>query len=174
MTRFAYLSLLLGSMFPACAGSDGAPDPEVTAPIELRHPTGEPVSGSAFACTDHAPDTLTPCEPYARQRAVIRVMADAERDAVELGLSRNSDWIEVDGAGATAVLALRFLEGGGLTAGARQDIVGERGVRRSFPREGWIEPVELSSTPDRRNAGRFSLTFDWGTISGTYDSVDAR
>jgi hypothetical protein len=39
---------------------------------------------------------------------------------------------------------------------------------------GWIEPVAVSETPEGRNAGRFSLTFDWGTIAGTYDSVDSR
>jgi hypothetical protein len=37
---------------------------------------------------------------------------------------------------------------------------------------GWIEPVAKAVSTDGRNAGRFSLTFDWGTMSGTYDTDD--
>jgi hypothetical protein len=39
---------------------------------------------------------------------------------------------------------------------------------------GWIDPVAMSAASDARNAGTFSLTFKWGTISGTYDTTPAQ
>ena len=45
-------------------------------------------------------------------------------------------------------------------------------VETQQPLDGWLEPVAKSPTADGRNAGRFSLTFDWGTVSGTYDTAD--
>jgi hypothetical protein len=44
----------------------------------------------------------------------------------------------------------------------------------SKPISGWIDPVAMSDNPAARNAGAFSLSFAWGTISGTYDTALAQ
>ncbi len=151
----------------ACASSPTGPAiPE----IEVRSASGAPVAGTAFTCTPAA--VRTPCDaPFGQQRSSIYVSSAAE-DIVRVQLSRNSDVSVVDGPSATAVLELQFRSDQPVAVNAKQ-VRGGWQYEEQFPRDGWIEPVVTSPTPDGRNAGRFSLTFDWGTIQGTYDSADA-
>lgn len=44
-------------------------------------------------------------------------------------------------------------------------------VETSQPTSASIRPIVVSPTPEGRNAGKFSLTFEWGGISGTYDTA---
>ena len=46
-----------------------------------------------------------------------------------------------------------------------------RVIETSEATSGFVDPSVMGRTPDVRNAGKFSLTFDWGTISGTYDTA---
>ncbi len=141
--------------------------------IEVRRLSGPPVDGTAFVCT--MADVQTPCDPVEGQPSSISVWSPAE-DVVGIGLSRNSSAQAWDGPAAFAVLNLRFMRDGGLvvTAYDYRSAGGWIGnERRQIPLDGWIQPTVTSPTPDGRNAGRFSLTFDWGTIEGTYDSADA-
>jgi len=165
--RLAYISILLSAAIPACADS-----PEPIRPLEVRPSSGAPVERTAYACTDHPASVRTPCDPYANQQVPLRVWNPAGGE-IELRLSANSDIEAVDGTGATAVLVLRFGIEVALVVEARQEISGMFSSTKQQPSDGWIEPVDRSATLDGRNTGRFSLTFDWGTISGAYDSYNA-
>ena len=171
MNRLVIIALGSVAVVGACASSPGS---EPAPNIEVRRSSGVPVSGTAFSCTDHASTTLTPCEVYPSQRSALAVRSDAQ-GVVDLVLSRNISWITVDGAAAAAVVSLQFLLEGEILATARQDTYTALGIPAAqYPRGGWIEPVAASRTAEGRNAGRFSLSFDWGTVSGTYDSADAQ
>ena len=43
-------------------------------------------------------------------------------------------------------------------------------VESSNATSGWVDPDVVAGTVHGRNAGVFSLTFPFGTISGTYDT----
>lgn len=169
MARRILASILSGIAAAACAASPGSPSQD----IEVRPAGGDPVTGTEFLCSEHAPAIKTPCETYHAQRSII-VLRTTANHAVEIRLSRNADAIQVDGEGVTAVLGLLFGIEGEVFATAREDTIpGEAPQRVRYPIDGWIAPVAASRTLDGRNAGRFSLTFDWGTIGGSYDSDDA-
>ena len=48
---------------------------------------------------------------------------------------------------------------------------GSRSIETSEATGGWSAPFVASRTAEGRNAGQFSITFAWGSISGTYDTA---
>ncbi len=166
MDRMQLVPTFIVSTLVAFASGACASSPDPTPEIGVRGTSGAPVDGTAFTCTPAA--VRTPCGPtYEHQQSSIYVWSAVE-DIVQVRLSRNSD---VEG-GVTAVLELQFGSEEQPIVSAKE-ILGGIAYEEQFPLDGWIEPVVTSRTPDGRNAGRFSLTFDWGTIRGTYDSADA-
>ncbi len=160
MHRYALLALLLVA---AC---------DDTGPIAVR--SGQPdIGGNAFTCTGSWPSDQNPCHmpwdsnPLATSRQV-------SGNELELSLLRGP--IPVDGGASTVDIYLE-LDGNGAVVGARaRESTTHPGDARtdeeSAATGGWIEPVIVSL--DRgRNAGLFEVDFDWGSISGRYDSAPA-
>jgi len=162
------LSLSLAvSLVGACATS--TPDTGTTQ-IEIRSGIGV-VTGTAFRCTGEWPSSLTPCNFPWSSKPVTSPSGDAN-GLVDLSFTRSP--IPVDGGATVVVLALQFGVEGQLGASARAsttgfDVMGP--TMTADARSGWVDPVITGRSADQRNAGAFSLTFDWGTISGTYDTA---
>jgi hypothetical protein len=172
MNTIRLISMLSLAIFGACAASSDASPPRLDPDtgVVVLPTSSEPVSGTAFTCSSHSSSVLTPCDQHARPHTGTDAR-DLGDGTVELGLARSS--IEADGAVASARIALTFAPGGELTASAEQWFQSDHtSLERRDARTGWIEPVATSPTAAGRNAGRFSLSFDWGTVSGTYDTAD--
>jgi len=163
----------------ACATTppSGPPDPP-TGPtadvdLEIRH-SGAAVAGSSFHCTGTWPSALTPCGYTWASQPVTSAVSDGA-GKVRLVLSRSP--IPVDGGASTVTIDLSFDASGNVTATAQESTTRPPLVRQaetSTPIAGWIDPVEMSAASDARQAGAFSLTFTWGSISGTYDTAPAQ
>ena len=138
--------------------------------LELRHSGGQ-LTGSSFQCTGTWPSVLTPCGYTWSSKPVTLAISDGT-GVVQLALMRSP--IPVDG-GASAVDIDLTLGADGLLGATAQESTTRpplgQVVESSKPTAGWIDPVVIGATSDARNAGRFSLTFAWGSISGTYDTA---
>ena len=138
--------------------------------LEIRH-TGPHVSGNSFQCTGTWPSPQTPCG-YAWSSQPQTLATSDGTAAIRLVLRRVP--IPVDGGASTVYIDLSFDANGKPTAIAQESTTRPplaQVVESSKPISGWIDPVAMSATTDARNAGAFSLTFAWGTISGTYDTA---
>ena len=165
-----YLSALGLALLSACT-SDSTSSPPGSTAIELREPGAGPVDGTAFQCTGKWPSAWTPCNyPWASTPTTLMVAASA--DLVQLSFARRP--IPVDGGATNVELDLHFSAAQLVAANARA-ITSTAGpivpVTTTDATGGWIEPVVASPTAGQRNAGRFSLSFPWGTISGSYDTA---
>jgi hypothetical protein len=143
--------------------------------LDIRRDAGE-VIGSDFVCTGTWPHYYTPCDyPWSTQAITL---AKAFDGLLRLTLRRDfvpNDYepYPIEGGGSAVFIYLLFdAPDGALIAFARETTVTpDSGVEEiSDPIAGWINPIALSPWSDRRNAGKFSLTFSWGAIHGTYDT----
>jgi hypothetical protein len=162
------LKLLVLSAAVAAAACSTPPG---TTAIALHTSTGAPVDGTAFDCTGTWPSSMTPCD-YPWSSSPATSANDDGNGLVHLTLHRNP--IPVDGGASTVYLDLQYGVEGQLSPVAWEDTTRAGDVatvETSDPTDGWIEPVVTGRTAQLRNAGRFSLTFAWGSISGTYDTA---
>jgi hypothetical protein len=166
-------ALSLGALgIAACATDPAAGDPPAgRSGLQIRH-SGTPVSGSLFQCTGTWPSSLTPCSvPWSSQP---QTLATSDRPGlVELALRRIP--IPVDGGASTVFIDLRFGNDDRIVSATAHETTTQAGTLRvvetSEATGGWIDPYVAGRTADVRNAGQFSLTFAWGSISGTYDTA---
>jgi hypothetical protein len=161
------LSLGLG----ACMSSPSDP-PAGETDLEIRH-TGAVVNGSEFTCTGAWPSVNTPCGYSWTSQPATQALSTSEPDAIELVFGRTP--IPVDGGASTVYLKLRFATAGMVNASAREATTAALGAPRTIETSsaiaGFVDPAVMGRTPQDRNAGKFSLTFPWGSISGTYDTA---
>jgi hypothetical protein len=146
-----------------------APPPD-QANLEIRH-SGAAVAGSSFQCTGSWPSPLTPCAYSWTSQPQTLATSDGS-GLVRLVLRRVP--MPVDGGASTVYIDLSFDANGKPTAIAQESTTRAplgKVVESSKPISGWIDPTEISAATDARNVGSFSLTFEWGTISGTYDTA---
>jgi hypothetical protein len=83
----------------------------------------------------------------------------------------------VDGGASTVYIDLSFDPSGTVGATAEESTTQPplgKMVEASKSLSGWIDPVAMSAVTGERQAGTFSLTFAWGTISGTYDTAPVK
>jgi hypothetical protein len=159
---------------PSGAPSSGPPDPPMgEVDLEIRH-SGAAVAGSSFQCTGAWPSPQTPCSySWTSQPQTLAVSDGAGK--VRLVLRRSP--IPVDGGASTVFIDLSFDASGKPTVTAQESTTRPplgQVVETSKPISGWIDPAAMSAATDARQAGAFSLTFEWGTISGTYDTAPAQ
>lgn len=154
----------------ACASSPDEPPAGGQTEIEVRS-TQPTVNGSTFQCTGTWPSQLTPCGyAWSSQPATLAISTSA--DSVELILERQP--IPVDGGASSVYLKLKFAADGTVSASATESTTSAgmpRIIETSNATSGFVDPAVMGRTPDVRNAGAFSLTFAWGSISGTYDTA---
>jgi hypothetical protein len=168
------LGLVACATTPSGTPSSGPPDPPTgEADLEIRH-SGAAVAGSSFQCTGSWPSPQTPCGySWTSQPQTLATGDGAGK--VRLVLRRSP--MPVDGGASTVYIDLSFDPGGTVAATAEESTTRPplaRMVEASKPLSGWIDPVAMSAAADARQAGAFSLTFAWGTISGTYDTASAQ
>lgn len=163
----------LGLGLGACMSSpsDSTEPPPGGNGIEMRH-TEPLVVGSQFTCTGTWPSQWTPCGyPWSSQPATAAVAMDIP-NAIKLVLQRRP--IPVDGGASNVYLKLKFADDGTISASAQEETTSPGAVRvveTSTATSGFVDPTVTGRTPEVRNAGKFSLTFTWGSISGTYDTA---
>lgn len=166
-------ALSLGALgIAACATTPPAGDPPARVyHLKIRH-SGTPVSGSSFQCTGTWPSKLTPCA-YAWPSQPQTLATSDRPGLVELALRRIP--IPVDGGASTVFIDLRFGNDDRIVDVTAHEITIQAGTLRtvesSDPISGWIDPYVAGRTAAARNAGQFSLTFGFGSISGTYDTT---
>jgi hypothetical protein len=165
------VSLSLGAVgLAGCTSAATSASMTSTTDIEIRH-SGGAVTGNLFQCTGTWPSDLTPCG-YSWGSQPTTIAAKAGADAVELRLLRTP--IPVDGGASIVSLDLEFAPAGLVAVTAHEATTSAGTVRQIEASDaigGWVDPVVTGPTPDARNAGRLSLTFPWGSISGTYDTA---
>jgi hypothetical protein len=137
--------------------------------IEVRTPPAA-VTGNAFECTGTWPSDWTPCAyPWSSSPATY---ARHDSDGiVHLALERSP--IPVDGGASTVYIDLD-VSAAPVTAIAWEEKThpgDAAGVETSGPVSGWVQPDVVGVNAGDRTAGAFSLTFSWGSISGTYDAA---
>jgi hypothetical protein len=167
------LGLVACATTPTEPPPGGPLDPPVAeVDLEIRH-SGAAVAGNSFQCTGTWPSAMTPCNYGWTSQPQTAAFTDGS-GTVRLTLRRVP--IPVDGGASMVYIDLRFDASGKLAASA-QEVTSRPVVAQaetSKPISGWIDPVAMSDNPAARNAGAFSLTFAWGTISGTYDTAPAQ
>lgn len=139
--------------------------------IEIRH-TSPHVSGSSFQCTGTWPSALTPCD-YPGTSQPYTSAGGQDPGTVVLSLLRTP--IPVDGGGSVVSIELVVGADGQMVSATAKETTSSglagKIVESSNATGGWIDPGAVSATPDGRNSGAFSLSFPFGTISGTYDTA---
>lgn len=127
------------------------------------------VTGSEFECTGTWPSERTPCDAALESTASTSAHSEGP-GAVTLVLRR----LPSARPESMVTIDLAFGVNGELSATAGETTVGgdflPRVIETSEAISFSIEPVTVSRTPEGRNAGRFSIIFAWGSISGTYDT----
>jgi hypothetical protein len=135
--------------------------------LEVRH-TDPLVTGNDFQCTGTWPSSLTPCHYSWNSQPATHALGD-DADLLHVTLLRVP--IPIDGGASFVHLDLRY-SGGELRSATAHESTSMAGTAReietSVATAGWIDPSS-ARVRDARNAARFSLTFTWGSISGTYD-----
>lgn len=168
------IGLVACATTPPDPPSGGPPDPPVVQDdLEIRH-TKPSVAGNLFQCTGTWPSSLTPCG-YAWASQPHTAATSDLTGALRLVLHRVP--MPVDGGASTVYIDLSFDAGGAPTATALEATTRPplgKETETSTPIAGWIDPIAMSAVTDERQAGAFSLTFTWGSISGTYDTAPAR
>jgi hypothetical protein len=161
------ITFLLASLAAACTAS-----PAPGGPVALHSPPTGPVDGNHFECTGQWPSSWTPCGYDWPSTPMTTADAD-EPGVVRLGLERTP--IPTDGGASVVYIDLAFDADDHVTTTAWEHTTSRTGNGAPFetsdPVDGWVEPVVTSPDPNLRNAGRFSVTFAWGSIEGTYDTA---
>jgi hypothetical protein len=136
--------------------------------VEVRHAKPS-VVGNQFNCAGTWPSQLTPCAYSWASDPVTDARDDG--DIVHLTFARVP--IPIDG-GASMVTVDLHVAGDAVIAAKASEATSMPGTVRQIESSeaiaGWIDPTVSGSAPGARNAGAFSLTFTWGSISGTYDT----
>jgi hypothetical protein len=154
MRRILSMAMLAGvALAASCA--DGPPTG--MREIEVRR-LGGTVAGTAFQCTGHWPSISTPCD--GQQSAVAGRNAHRVPDHVALRGSLSSSRV---------LFEYNIMFSSEATAG-EQSTGPDGTTETSAPLSGWINPIVTGINAGDRYAGTFSLTFDWGSISGAYDT----
>ena len=170
---FGVLGLVACTTAPSGNPSGNPSDPPAgETDLEIRH-SGAAVTGSSFQCTGTWPSALTPCGySWSSQPQTVAISEGSAK--IRLVLRRSP--MPVDGGASTVFIDLMFDATGKPTAIAQESTTRPplaAVVETSKPISGWIDPSAMSAATDARQAGTFSLTFEWGTISGTYDTAPA-
>ncbi|TMQ23774.1 MAG: hypothetical protein E6J90_09815 [Deltaproteobacteria bacterium] len=146
----------------------GNPPPPDKRDLDV-HRTAAPVAGSAFQCTGTWPSSLTPCGyAWTSQPAT-----SAYVDGTVVHLSMHRTPIPVDGGASVIFVDLETNSATVVSAKAWESTTHfgtAQPLETSRPTSGWIDPFVTGATMGTRDAGQFSLSFVWGTISGTYDT----
>jgi hypothetical protein len=167
----AFVAVLPLAGLGACASSPADESPPTgQSDIEVRH-TAPVVNGNVFQCTGTWPSALTPCGyNWSSQPRTDAVGTTA--DAIELIFGRVP--IPTDGGASTVYLKIKFAPDGTIGASAMESTTSygnPRVIETSNATSGFVDPAVMGRTPGVRNAGTFSLTFPWGSISGSYDTA---
>lgn len=164
---------VLGLVACATTPSGGPPDPPTgETGLEIRH-SGAAVTGSSFQCTGTWPSAQTPCG-YSWSSKPQTLAISEGSGTLRLVLRRSP--MPVDGGASNVFIDVMFDASGKPTATAQESTTRpplDQAVEASKAISGWIDPTAMSDTTDERQAGTFSLSFEWGTISGTYDTAPA-
>jgi hypothetical protein len=141
--------------------------------LEIRR-TGTHVSGDSFQCTGTWPSDLTPCE-YTWPSQPYTSASSQDPGTVVLSFGRSP--IPVDGGASRVSIELTVSPGGQIVSATAKESTSSppagQIVESSTATGGWLDPDAVSATPEGRNSGAFSLSFPFGTISGTYDTAPA-
>ena len=163
----------LGLAIGACATTPEFLEPPPTGEpgIEIRH-NAPAVHGNQFTCTGSWPTGWSPCSnPPKPEPVTLASVADAP-GTIELLLFA---WHGFDDGPETGVLVELTFAGDDLiavsareqsTAAVTGDIVETTGAISGF-----VDPSVAGPAPDARHAGKFWLTFPFGSFSGAYDSA---
>jgi hypothetical protein len=159
-TWFAALAFL------GCTGTGGASE------LEIRH-THPQVTDSSFQCTGTWPSDLTPCA-YTWPSQPFTSFSSPDPGTVVLSLGRSP--LPVDGGESQVSIELTIgADGQVVSATAKESTSSSPAgqiTESSNATGGWVDPdVVVAGTVHGRNAGAFSLTFPFGTISGTYQTL---
>ena len=153
-------SVWLGAV--ACS-SMGASSTEPAA-IDVRH-SGSHVSGTSLQCTGNWPGSATPCT-YPQVAAI-----DETAGVVDLRLGLGPAPIDVD----STWVELSFETDGTVFAVATESPPHPGNIsvvlHATGALGGWVDPDAAGSTSKERSSGSLTLTFPWGTVSGTYDTA---
>jgi hypothetical protein len=165
--------LLVSSTWLAALALIGCTTTPGQSELEIRH-TGPQVSGSSFQCTGTWPSDLTPCE-YRWTSQPYTSATSQDPGIVVLSLGRIP--IPVDGGGSGVSIELTVGADGQMVSATAKESTSTpptgKIIESSNATGGWVDPDAISATPEGRNSGAFSLTFSFGTISGTYDTASA-
>lgn len=168
MTRINALWVLMGLV--------GCADTEASAPTGvLRADRGDvgAVRGTVLTCTKEVATAPTPCDDFGAPRTGTAVSHPAS-GVVSIELSGSANYT-IEGR-MVAWIDLSLDSGGKLHATGQEVWTGESVVPRApeLALDGEVIAQDLPSDldSDGRNAGTFSLTFGWGTLTGSYDSSD--
>jgi hypothetical protein len=138
--------------------------------LEVRH-THPQVSGSSFQCTGTWPSDLTPCA-YTWPSQPFTAVSSQDPGTVVLSLGRSP--IPVDGGASRVSIELTIGADGQMVSATAKESTSSAPTGQitesSNATGGWVDPDVVVGTVHGRNAGAFSLTFPFGTISGTYDT----
>jgi hypothetical protein len=129
--------------------------------------------GSDFHCTGTWPHPWTPCDSPFPSRAATYSSTDGY--FVELLLHRvvTEGPVPIEGGGSVVYIDIPVGPALDALTGAREVTTDSSGTGRvietSTATSVLLEPIVTSATGDRE-AGRFSVSFAWGSIFGTYDT----
>jgi hypothetical protein len=163
-------ALVLGSATVIAACTDSVP-------LDTTLAAGM-VNGSAFECTGDWPHSWNPCNYPSSPEAA--TFASGSDGIVTLRLGRKlvpspDEGYPTCGGGSSVFLVLDFNTPDDTVLTSANEVtfsgIGDGSIlETSDPISGTINPIVLSRDPEGRNAGKFSLTFAWGAIRGTYDT----
>lgn len=164
-------ALLVSSPWLAALAVMGCTASTGQSELEVRHTTPH-VSGSSFQCTGTWPSDLTPCG-YTWTSQPYTSASSPDPGTVDLSIGRIP--IPVDGGASGVSIELMIGADGQIVSATAKESTSSpptgKIVESSDAVGGWVDPDAVSAAPDARNSGAFSLTFPFGTISGTYDTA---
>ncbi len=163
--------LLVPSTWLAALALQGCTTSPGPSELEIRH-TGPHVSGDSFQCTGTWPSALTPCA-YTWPSQPFTAASSQDPGTVVLSFGRTP--IPIDGGASRVSMELIVSADGQMVSATAKESTSSpptgKIVESSTATGGWVDPDAVSATPEGRNSGTFSLTFPFGTISGTYDTA---
>jgi hypothetical protein len=136
--------------------------------LEIRH-SHPHVTENSFQCTGTWPSYLTPCG-YTWTSQPYTFASSQNPGTVVLSFGRTP--MPIDGGASGVSLELMVGADGQMVSATAEESTdsGLAGkiIESSHATGGWVDPDAVSATPEGHNSGAFSLTFPFGTISGTY------
>jgi hypothetical protein len=152
---------MLACLLVASACGSGDVDPCITATaIDVRTDDFGPVTATDYTCTGELAD----CDLYP-DRATAWYACNGIK--IRIGV------ILVDG-GWWAALYLEPAADGVSVRAQAESTCNDCPLEIEPLRDGWVAFEETSLDPEARQAGHFSMTFDRGTIAGTFDTTNSQ